>query len=77
MIGADRCLAFILYRVSPRGEEFPVIIWFRDRWAAFKDAWGALGLHDGASPARVHLVTSVAAQHRLGIFRFLFVERDA
>ena len=52
------------------------MIWFHDRWAVFSFAWGALGLHDGASPAYTYLFTLVVAQYWLGTFGFIF-ERDA
>ena len=54
-----------------------MMIWFHDRWAVFNFAWGALGLHDGASPAYTYLFTLVVAQYRLGTFGFFIFERDA
>ena len=60
----------------PWEEDLPVMIWFHDRWAVFDFAWGALGLHDGASPAYTNLFTLVVAQYRLGTFGFFIFERD-
>ena len=54
-----------------------MMIWFHDRWTVFNVARGALGLHDGASPAYTYLFTLVVAQYRLGTFGFFIFERDA
>ena len=77
MLGRDGCLVFVSYRMLPWEEDLPVIIWFRDRWAVFNLAWGALGLHDGASLAYTCSLTLVVAQYRLGTFGFFISERDA
>ncbi len=77
MLGADNCFEFLPYRMSPWGEDLPVMIWFHGSRAVFNDAWGALGLHDGASLARASLFMLVVAQCRLGILRFLILERGA
>ena len=61
----------------PWGEDFPVMIWFYGRWAVFSDMWGALGIHDGASPACTYMFELVVAQCRLGAFGFFILERAA
>ena len=53
------------------------MIWFHNRWTVFNFAWGALGLHDGASLAYAYLFTLVVAQYQLGTFGFLIFVRDA
>jgi carboxylesterase type B len=53
------------------------MIWFHDGWTLFNDAMGALGLHDGASPAYTYLFTLVVAQYRFGTFGFFSFEREA
>ena len=54
-----------------------MMMWYHDRWAVFNFAWGALGLHDGASPAYTYLFTLVVAQCRLGTFGFFIFVRDS
>ncbi len=77
IIGSDKCLELILYRMSPWGEELPVMLWLHGRWAAFSDAWGTLGQNDGASLACAHVLMLVAVQHCLGILRLFISEQDA
>ncbi len=78
MIGTDGCLEFTLYRVALKGGDLlPVMVWLHGKWTVSDNAWGALGLHDGASLARAHLVMLAVAQYCLGIFSFLCLEGDA